>query len=624
MKKVDSIINSIPIYLFVILVLGLSLGSIIWDLIFLPYSNPYNIIGILPSQQFNPSTNLVRYLVYISIPSILLLCAYKIKQLRLKYYKTDNFSKMLDENQNEDISLSRLSKWLYYLFIIMIFTTLILDYLLLDLQIIPNFDIFHDGEQLTAANNFLLKNMIWTGTNFIHGGFYDLFSTVVSWNILNHKSIASFRLMVLTLRYITMLSLLGFIVSISSMFKNKILKLFMLQILIFFYIFTPKLQHIERREFAVLFGLLILLLLIRKPSKILYFFAGLSSVLITFNSIDRGAYFTAIIIIFSLVEIIYERFSKKYIFNMLILFFGIIAGWICFYLFIGQNEWNAFLYNSWMFFTTKDYYDSYIYLSPNIEVNFQHTLPLIINSVNLLLFLYLYIVSYSHNKNRKILFVHLLLLLLSIIFFRSALGRSDSYHIKYSSVYIYLCLGYAIAVMFFLMYKGKTLLFSIALLLLLINSTYLIKSEYFDQTKDLRELPNFKSRINTYITTNDTDFFSESFKGSLHELKTELRDESCVFSFTNEPALGYLLNKPTCGSTYVPWFNSPDVLQEKLIFDLESFKPITIVYENIEHTDDFDDITNIDRLQKVNAYILENYTETDSNQKLWKIYKRNK
>ena len=56
-----------------IFTIGTLLGIFLWDKIFLPFSNPWNILSQLTVAGENPSDDLVRFLVLIAIPSLFLL-----------------------------------------------------------------------------------------------------------------------------------------------------------------------------------------------------------------------------------------------------------------------------------------------------------------------------------------------------------------------------------------------------------------------------------------------------------------------------------------------------------------------------------------------------------------------
>ena len=56
--------------------------------------------------------------------------------------------------------------------------------------------------------------------------------------------------------------------------------------------------------------------------------------------------------------------------------------------------------------------------------------------------------------------------------------------------------------------------------------------------------------------------------------------DKCVQIFTNEAAIPYLLDKPTCSKFYSMWISSKKESQEKFISELMISKPKIILYSS--------------------------------------------
>ena len=81
------------------------------------------------------------------------------------------------------------------------------------------------------------------------------------------------------------------------------------------------------------------------------------------------------------------------------------------------------------------------------------------------------------------------------------------------------------------------------------------------------------------------------------------KNEKCIQIFTNETALPYLLNKPSCSKFFLMWTVATKNNQEVLIDDIKLKKPEIILFDS--EVDPYRD--SKDRLPIVYDYINENY-----------------
>ena len=73
----DAIIKYL--FLFSIFALGIVLGLFFWNKIALPFHNPWGVTGILTVIKYNPTNNILRFLVLIFFPTLLLSIFYLCK-----------------------------------------------------------------------------------------------------------------------------------------------------------------------------------------------------------------------------------------------------------------------------------------------------------------------------------------------------------------------------------------------------------------------------------------------------------------------------------------------------------------------------------------------------------------
>ena len=100
-------------------------------------------------------------------------------------------------------------------------------------------------------------------------------------------------------------------------------------------------------------------------------------------------------------------------------------------------------------------------------------------------------------------------------------------------------------------------------------------------------------------------------------LKIEFKNEKCIYNFTEDLSLAYLLKKPSCNKYFAPWLASGLKLEEDYINNLKENKPNYIIYKSSQFRIDID---TVDRLKNINKYILKNYTPYFDNEG-YEIYK---
>ena len=94
------------------------------------------------------------------------------------------------------------------------------------------------------------------------------------------------------------------------------------------------------------------------------------------------------------------------------------------------------------------------------------------------------------------------------------------------------------------------------------------------------------------------------------------KNEKCVQIFTNEAAIPYFLNKPTCSKYYLMTMAADEKNQRQFVEDLKIHKPKIILFES--EVDLFNDTKY--RLPIVLNYIKSNY-DFHSKLKFWTFVK---
>jgi len=607
------------VIIFLCLIGGYIISKLLWNTINIPFSNPDNVVGKLTLVEQNPLTNSIRWGVFTVIPSLIFLLLLSLPKFKQSLIKTiDNKPESADETSKQS------EKFNYLTLILIILIPIINIFLFIQKDLtVEFFDVFHEGVELTPAFNYLQGKGIWSGTLFVRGAFHDLFTAVVGWKIFRVNSIGSYRIMldIATLFISISLSILLFVVWHS--FKNKFKANLIVQSMLFFYLYSEKIQNFDRRDAPLLLGISILIFALNSRNKLLLFVSGIFSALCSFYSLDVGIYFTALLIFTPLLEILLNKNNKdKVMKNLIFLIVGFLTGWLLFYVGVKPYEFSAFLKNFTYIYKYKDLLDGLVYPTPSLIHSFRYTIPLIIGAFNLLILLIEYLTKYSKGKEIKIGYIHFFLTIISLLHFRSALGRSDLMHVEYSSSLLLIVLGFnCVLLIYYLNLKQKYLNFFFILFALLnmFALVYPIKGNL-----NLKNLLTVKERVDIYVKRPDYDFYNQDRLDGVKRFEEIFHDDKCIFDLSSSALTAYMLKKPSCGQFYISYFASSDTLQDLLIDDLKNNNPNYIIYSTEMWTQNLDGITNNQRLPKVLEYVDSNYSQYEIISEYWNVYKRNK
>lgn len=417
------------------LILLFYISQLIWPYIKLPFSNPLDIHGTSPSLQYNPLTNSLRYLMML----IVVLGGYFVTQLLPE--------KIVKIGMR--ILFIAILIWGYFL------TALVHP----DSQYLLN--MFHDGEQLGNAALYLQGRGIYDGIVFYHGAFTDPLIAVYSF-ILFGKSVGSFLLLTSLLRLLAFT--LFFILLFFVIKKDLIFYIASL----WFYNFISASVDFQLTNFAVStirdipvwIVLLLLWFYLRKSThpRILLFCIGLLSGFEYFVSIDRAYYLTLMIIFFAIFLLIIQRtkdqmdtwyiphikqLKRTIVHNTTFVVFligGFVIGFFAQLPLIGIESFITFLkFTFGIFPKIVGLYSEHQF--PSLAVSPDNWFPIFFLLLTGVYCIHRYIVRFRNAKSVKFSArdVYLLVIFVfSIVFFRSAIIRSDQYHMVYGSVLIFL------------------------------------------------------------------------------------------------------------------------------------------------------------------------------------------
>ena len=215
-------------YIFLGVILSVCLAKFLWGWIDIGYVKEFEIPGEYSKFKYNPINETIRYVTFISLPLIVYLICIKI--FRGKEIKKIKEIFFYDNSKTFYVTKNNLLALYFLIFLALI----LLDFLSINLPS-HNIDIFHEGQGLTAANNYLKKGGYWTDSYITRGLFYEILSPLIGFEIFDILSIGSSRF--------------------SSLLSILVFKIFLI-------IFIYKLTTIQRmtENFKILFFILISLI----------------------------------------------------------------------------------------------------------------------------------------------------------------------------------------------------------------------------------------------------------------------------------------------------------------------------------------------------------------------------
>ncbi len=578
------------------LILGIIFSSFFWNYITFAYDDSNTIVGQYSDNKINPLNDSIRGLTFILTPIIL----YSLSFLILNKNKISNkifYNNYNLKNKNID----------YLSFILIIFC--ILEFISLDYKnYLGSFDVLHEGAFLTAQLNFLNKDKIWLGTLFDYGFLGNTMGIFYGY-LFNEYSIAIqrflFKFLILVNKIFLILICRKIINSLSESNKREILFLILSFSVISLANFYDHVTVFHERMFLFLiFLLLVIQLITSKERKVITsFIVGFLSLLSILFYWDIGTYTNFLLIFF----LVYLFLVKKY-YNLSIIIFSIILSWSIFFISLPSDEIKEF-FNQYIFIVNiSDYLLGIEYPAPFSEGSTRHTKALLLIILSGV-FLVNYIINSSDKESLNSKFILFFIFISSIIFFKSGLMRSDSQHIKYTSGL------YTLLIIFFISYYliqkcedfkiiKERVLYLFEKKNFLISFTILFGFFFFFQNNFINLVNIFNTNKNFIMLTKikDNKILNNNYSEFIKTYKDLTKNESCVQQFTDDSAIPYLVNKPTCTKYYVNSHIIENWTEKNFIKELENSSPKYIVYSS-----EINWFKNANNAPNADKFILDNY-----------------
>ena len=597
------------IFIYGLLSISVFITTIFWDKIYIPY-NELNIIGEYSEKKFHSLNDLLRYLIFISLPITIF-----FSQVFFDKNKKENLIK----NINDKSHFSFRPNGFTLFFAILIFFIILFEFLSLDFQI-HNLDLLHEGQQLSSAYKYYLDGSLWSGSYVTIGIFYETILNKLVWNLFDVQSIGLKRFTDISLIFIFKTLLIIFCYQISNFFKlNSTFKSIFFIFNSFVFLSTIdynilSVDNLGAREIPVLLTLMLLIHTFQSKSFNYSIILIISFLSITslFWGVDRGLVVNFIILCFLFFLIIRSNYK-----DASILVISTIFWWLLFYFLLGE-EFKFFISNTLSIYKYISYIHGIIHPIPfSDDPNSSRatkTLLLIILS-SLLTINLLFNLNKKFNVSFKFFMFFLTLVIISSYIY--VVGRSDGPHIKhiFGYIIIYFSIYFSYFILEFLekkeiLNKYKIFnLFPFFLLILFLYNNFNFKPE---------NIKKYNSRFSNYINLPDENFLNTKEINFIKETKPIIEKSDCVQLFSHDAALLYLLKKKSCSRFFLIWSVGSPENQKNLVKELEktSFvisggikynwlkplpKRLSIVYDYInDNYEKIEEIENWYILKKIN------------------------
>ena len=595
----------INLFNFLVISLIIFIISLKWKSIGIPLDNHDEVVGILTLKNYNPINDTIRYVVFISMPIISFITFNYFFNKNNVIAVSDILKKNSFDNQNLKINEHKLLFSLFFLLIIIEVVTLDVSHYVLDT--------LHDGDYLTPAQNFFYYNQIWTTSYTVHGG-SNVIYPVIAWKLFNLKSIGAMKIFFIILIAFLKIScvFLAFqMTKISTLNKNGKLILFVslstLLLGMSYYQLPLNYSLISYRDLYVILFLIFLIetIISNKNQIILNFFISFIPIIAIIMHLDSGVYLYFIYFVY-LIFLVINKEYKKILLNIS---FTLIF-WIIFFLTIGKVEFYSFCFHFINILKNIDLLHGNEFPNPFFEIfqdKHQHasraTKSLMLQLLaGILIFNAIIKKNFNYSYNQKVVFIFIFLL--SFIMYKNALGRSDSYHIRMSTdlpilIVCFFFINFILQLLdnkFSKYINNKNIIGMIIVLILSIFTLENIKFKNFSLSKN-----NFKN----LLVAKDEMYINSETHNFIEFLKIEFKNEKCIYNFTEDLSIAYLLKKPSCNKYFAPWLASGLKLEKDYIKNLKETKPNYIIYKSSQFRIDID---TVKRLKNINKYILNNYS----------------
>ena len=608
-------------YIFLGVILSVFLSKFFWGWIDIDYTKEFEIPGEYSKYKYNPINESIRYVTFISMPLIVYLVCIKIfkgqeiKQIKEIFYY-DN-SKTFYVTKNNLLVLCFLS-----------FSALILlDFLSVNLPL-HKIDTFHEGQWLTPGINYLKKGGYWIDSYITIGFFHEILNVLIGFKIFDVFSIGSSRFSILLSILVFKFLLIIFIYKLTVIQKLtenfKILFFVIISLIALsmtsFSFYNSDILHY--RDLPLILFLILLIPIISNEKMVIFycFLIGAMSTISMLWGLDNGAYLNLTLASLILFLIIKKDFDKS-----VWIILGAIITWILFYKIFGQEEFKSFFYNTKEIYQSMDWVHGIIHPEPfsSDQHSARATKILLILILSGLLIININFFKYQNILNEyKVLLIFIFII--SIITYKTALGRSDGPHIRSVTglPLLLLCIITLNLIFDFILKNKKYLKIfqNVANFKNTLIFMFILLSIFFLPNLNFKNIISFKSSVKNYVNLSDEFFLTERQNLLIKRYNNLTIEDKCVLIFTYDAAIPYLLKKPSCNKYYFVWNIGNKKNQNLFIKSIENRKPNFILLGGDYKNPITIGLEPHERLPIIHNFIIKNYL-LDENVLDWRIYK---
>lgn len=581
----------------VALALGWTLALWSWERIVLPFSNPLGIVGPLTLRQFNPLTNIARYLVFVLLPPLVYGAVLLLLGERTPPSPPDDAAPARRAGR---VALAAVA----FAIVATLASTLVA---LSRPHAVEHVDFFHDGEWLTPGWNFAAGHGLWTASLFIHGAFFDAVGTTLAWDLFGHRTIGAVRVLheLLTLLVSPALAAVFVALALCAQPGRRSPVAWIVAVVLALVVAdvatAGTIQTLNRRDVPVLVGAAAFLFGVYYRRSGGFFLAGTCSSLAFFYAIDRGSYFTIGAGVTALVLLLREpRVLWR---PMLWGLAGLAAGWAAFFVAVGPEEFRSFVETTRFFAATKDLFDSFVYPTPVLLPPSLHAAAPMCIGIQLVLVVRLLL----RGAPRETIAAQLLVAVLALAYFRSGLGRSDAAHVRYASFFAIVGLAYALCNLVGEVVARRPAV-ARAVLAVTATATVLVAAIRWWPRVDPAAVATAPARLRAKVTAPDDAWLTPVERRVRDRLRELTAGDRCFYTFTSEGVWPYLVQKPSCGRYFIVWFLSAAPLQAAAQRDLlETWRPSHVLLKSPGWPNAIDGIPNVTRVPALYAAVTSTY-----------------
>lgn len=607
-----------------LLFIGVAIGILIWSKITPEYVNPQNTFGPLAKAGLDKSTNSVRYVAFICVVLLPLLCAFAFRKMRVWFFILPEPLDSIDEHEQ---FYSRSKSFA----IIVVFCALIASHYY-HLESTPGsdkplMDHFHQGDVTATVVADEHGYVPYRDYFPSRGMIIDVTKAKLSFALFGRaqSSIQSMDSFMMLAAYFAiawlMLQWFGGNYLASALCAIGLLGFSLVS-------FIAPSRFSERDIVYALFFIQFLILLRSNTPRAVFTVCGLLVALMPLSfafSIDRGFMLLAML---TLVLPITYFFVLSDAVNRRAMLYGSLFGSVGGMLLLGWFiKWN---FSGFVQFVFKDFpaYREYV---EGIEyvISKQHLRGSIYRIYGLLIqsvvAFWITFRLLSHLVSEKQTFLRgvssfirknafeLIFALFALLAYRYALGRADRYHIatgaSWSMMFLlFISVKYMLPRILQLPNMKRVVL--VIMVLVGVGSVAAYGRDY---------LSNNRMKFAYPFGVSDREMLTDDYSQTMDFLKGLLNEQSTFVSLTNEGSWYYLFNQPSPLLFSELWYGSTDKYQDIMVNQLATRPVNYVLYSNDSIWRNIDGVSIRDRVPKVFGYVdanFEPYRKLES-QEIW-------